>query len=235
MPKIKLLSYTPDAELQVATAAKRCYSSLPIEEIQQFLRENPSKIRDLILFVWKRQHLSVFEHASFSFSVSGVSRVLSHQLVRHRVASYAQESQRYVNYTPADFPAPVVPPSIQASPWHEKFLEHYLAGIKLYHDMREAGVPKEDARYGLSESTSTQLVVTKNARQLFHFFELRCCKKAQWELREVADLMVKAAREVCPVLFEEAGPVCQRQSGRSCRENDPSCLNYPFPVRSEVK
>ena len=164
-------------------------------------------------------HTSTFEHVSFTFAIEGVSRVLTHQLVRHRIASYSQQSQRYVKEH--DFER-IVPPSIARDPAVKARFDELCNAIQgFYNDMTEAGIPAEDARYILPNATETKIVVTMNARSLLHFFELRCCSRAQWEIRELANRMLEEVRQVAPVLFAKAGPTCVTQ--RVCHEGKMSC------------
>ncbi len=161
-------------------------------------------------------HESVTEHVTFTFLVTGVSRTLLAQLTRHRIASYSVLSQRYVDM--GDMPV-VVPPSI-----HEKkpLMDRYtklMEDIKaFYHDAVQAGVPKEDARYITPQAATTSIIFTMNARELNHFFSLRCCNRAQWEIRAMADQMLVMCKKECPRIFAEAGPGCVR--GR-CPEKRP--------------
>jgi thymidylate synthase (FAD) len=162
-------------------------------------------------------HLSVIEHASFTFSVEGVSRALTHQLVRHRIASYSQQSQRYVSMNRASY---IIPPSIALDPDAKKEYETLMNQIwKAYAELAQK-VPKEDARYVLPNACNTNITVTMNARELTHFFSLRCCRRAQWEIRKMAWLMLLEVRQVSPILFENAGPGCVRGP---CPEGEYSC------------
>jgi thymidylate synthase (FAD) len=162
-------------------------------------------------------HLSVIEHASFTFSVEGVSRALTHQLVRHRIASYSQQSQRYVSMNRASY---IIPPSIALDPVAKMEYETLMNQIwKSYAELAQK-VPKEDARYVLPNACNTNITVTMNARELTHFFSLRCCRRAQWEIRKMAWLMLLEVRQVSPILFENAGPGCVRGP---CPEGEYSC------------
>jgi thymidylate synthase (FAD) len=216
---------TPDPDRLVALAARRCYSSLPADQIDTRLSDE--KIASLIAFLRKRNHLSPFEHAEFSFSVDGISRALSHQLVRHRMASYSQESQRYVNYMKVEKLPYVIPESIKGN---EKHLEIYNKAVEetlnAYRQMVGAGVPPEDARYVFPNAIETKMVFTMNARSLLNFFEQRCCIKAQWEIRGLAMEMLKEVRKVAPNLFKNAGAPCQYETNPYCRENDDKCVMY---------
>lgn len=204
-PRVLLLTHTPDPEAVVAQAARLCYSPLDIEGLRDLL--DPEERAGLIARVVAMGHLSVLEHASFTFGVEGVSRTMTHQLVRHRLASFSQQSQRYVEFGDS---LPVVVPESIASRDHlrERFSELCGEALALYRDLIEADVPLEDARFVLPAAVETKILVTMNARELRHLFTLRCCLRAQWEIREAADEMLRLAREAAPALFAKAGPAC---------------------------
>jgi len=203
--RVKLLRYTADPELLCGAAAltssKSGYPSEMFENVEL------ERARQIVRRVTGYGHMSVIEHASFTFSIEDVSRALTHQLVRHRIASYTQQSQRYVRYD--TLKSYVVPPSIDANPEAKKLFDETLQHIsEAYNKLLEMGIPKEDARYVLPNAAKTNIVVTMNARELRHFFNLRCCMRSQWELREVAIEMLKQVKRVAPSLFENAGPTC---------------------------
>ena len=153
--------------------------------------------------------MSTFEHVSFTFAIDGLSRVASHQLVRHRLASFSQQSQRYVKMSDSDPEAVVIPDTIKNNPEALKiFNEAVKVSQKSYADLINLGISKEDARFILPHGHSTRLVMTMNARELHHFFNLRLCRRAQWEIHELAKRMLILCREKAPVLFEKAGPDC---------------------------
>jgi thymidylate synthase (FAD) len=146
-------------------------------------------------------HESLIEHASMTFEISEVSRACTHQLVRHRIASYSQESQRYVEMSAPEF---VVPPAVAASPQAMEVWDEFTGQVAdAYRRLRELGVRKEDARFVLPNATATRIVVTMNLRSLRHFFEVRCDKAAQWEIRELAQEMLRQAYAVVPAAFED--------------------------------
>ena len=152
-------------------------------------------------------HVSVIEHASFTFSVEGVSRAMTHQLVRHRVASYTQQSQRYVSYDTLE--EYVTPKAIGENAEAKRVYDEVLSRVsEAYRKLLEKGISKEDARFVLPNAARTNIMVTMNARELRHFFNLRCCTRAQWEIREVAIEMLRQAREAAPALFSASGPTC---------------------------
>ncbi|MEM1566085.1 MAG: FAD-dependent thymidylate synthase [Candidatus Bathyarchaeia archaeon] len=203
--RVKLLRYTADPERLCGAAAMTSYKSeYPSEMLETVDLE---KARRVVKRVTGYRHLSVIEHASFTFSIEDVSRALTHQLVRHRIASYTQQSQRHVKYD--TLKSYVVPPSIDANPEAQKLFTETLRRIsETYNKLLDMGIPREDARYILPNAAKTHIMVTMNARELRHFFNLRCCMRTQWELREVATEMLRQAKTVAPSLFENAGPTC---------------------------
>jgi thymidylate synthase (FAD) len=222
---VQLLSCTPDPERLVALAARLCYSPVGIGE----LREDVSRrsARGLVRRVLSMGHASVLEHVTLTYGVEGISRAASHQLVRHRIASYSQQSQRYVA---AEF-GYVTPPTVSGSrSLRREYGRHMAACSRLYGKMLRAGVPPEDARFVLPNATETKILITMNARELRHFFALRTCRRAQWEIREMAMRMLSVAKGEAPLLFEDAGPGCVR--GR-CPEGKMTC-GKPAEVRREI-
>ncbi|MEM3578107.1 MAG: FAD-dependent thymidylate synthase [Candidatus Bathyarchaeia archaeon] len=203
--KVKLLRYTMDAELLCGAAALTSTKSGSPSEI--FEKMDLDAAKRIIERVTGYGHMSVIEHASFTFSIEGVSRAMTHQLVRHRLASYTQQSQRYVAYdTLEKF---VTPPNIAKNDAAKRVFDDVLEKIsEAYRKLLDMGIPKEDARFILPNAAKTNIIVTMNARELRHFFNLRCCNRAQWEIREVAIEMLKQARKAAPALFENAGPTC---------------------------
>ena len=203
--KVELLAYTPNPEelcaLSAATSFREKGASLRKDNM------NPEKAKEIINKVTSYGHHSVIEHAAFTFSLEGVSRSLTHQLVRHRIASYTQQSQRYVKITTDNDEWYVIPPTFDAEK-REKFIERMKIISSWYQEVIEAGIPGEDARFYLPNATKTNIVVTMNARELIHFFKLRCCNRCQWELRQVATEMLRQAKKVAPTIFEKAGPNC---------------------------
>ncbi|MBO4569493.1 MAG: FAD-dependent thymidylate synthase [Candidatus Methanomethylophilaceae archaeon] len=213
--KVVLLAYTQGADAICAAAGKSCYSEKPSSEI----REDVDSEKTLSKIVGMG-HLSVVEHAVFTFSVEGVSRALTHQLVRHRIASFSQQSQRYVSLKD---PTYVVPPTVKGDPEAERRFEETMDAIwKAYRDLEAMGIPAEDARYLLPNGCTTNITVTMNARELLHLFSLRCCSRAQWEIREMAERMLELCQEVSPAIFKDAGPPCVRGP---CPEGRLSCGN----------
>lgn len=152
-------------------------------------------------------HESVIEHAVFCFAISGISRACSHQLVRHRIASYSQQSQRYVMMDGFEY---VTPESIDKA--SDDVFNEYLSLMdaidKTYQSFIERGIPEEDARYVLPNACCTNIIMTMNGRQLRKFFMLRCCNRAQWEIRKMANLMLAEVKQIAPTIFENAGASC---------------------------
>jgi len=159
---------------------------------------------------------------SFTFGVEGVSRVTTHQLVRHRIASYSQQSLRWVSAENMEI---VVPPTIMNNPEAVMIFEDMVLKSKeAYHKLLNLGIPKEDARFIIPQGVATKIVFTMNARELHHFFKVRLCSRAQWEIRELAMLALLEVRKVAPIIFEKVGPPCVTE-GRCFEEK--SCQNPP--------
>lgn len=218
--KVKLLEYTPNPEKLIASAAKLCYSSVGVDEIAENL--NSESVDKFVKMLMSYGHESPVEHISFTFGIEGVSRSLTHQLVRHRIASYSQQSQRYVKLKQFEY---VIPPSIEKDEESKKIFIDTMEMIQDSYDklvdslmekylnegMKKMAAEKkaiEDARYVFPNACETKIVVTMNARSLMNFFHHRCCERAQWEIRELADEMLRQVREVAPVIFGKSGPSC---------------------------
>jgi thymidylate synthase (FAD) len=201
---VSLINSTPDPDRLVAASARVCYSAGSASDLAKSMTGGEAD--RLLKHLRQSGHLSPFEHASFVFAVDGISRACSHQLVRHRIASFSQQSQRYVR---AEKPEYVVPGTVEAVPGAlPVFSEAIEAAYATYGKLVALGIPPEDARYVLPNASVTHLVVTMNARELLHFFSLRLCKRAQWEIRELARQMLVLVREKAPSLFAVAGPSC---------------------------
>jgi thymidylate synthase (FAD) len=225
--RVQLLSHTPDPEQVAAAAARLCYSSSDISQLMERSRDDHAALLAKILDLG---HFSVLEHASFTFGIEGISRACSHQLVRHRIASYSQQSQRYVAVQER-FVA-VMPPTIAENPQLVARFEQFLNDCHaLYGELMAAGVPAEDARFVLPNAAATKLVMTMNARELRHFFALRCCRRAQWEIRAMATAMLRACQPVAPLLFAGAGPGCLLGA---CPEGKMTC-GQAVAVRQEFQ
>lgn len=240
MPKVTLLSHTPNPEKTVAAAAKLCYSASGIGDLMDNLTEE--KTSGFVRMLAEMGHESPIEHVSFTFGIEGVSRALLAQITRHRIASYSVQSQRYVRED--SFPY-VMPPEVEADPDARAEFEQAMQAaqdrydrlasiLKARHTARltEAGVEEkaaarqaeklaiEDARFVLPNACATKMIVTMNARSLLNFFAHRCCNRAQWEIREVADRMLALVSEAAPTLFSAAGPSCLTGP---CTEGKLSC------------
>lgn len=201
---VSLIRYTPDAADLVGEAAAICTASDDYDRSRRGAMASG--------------HTSVSEHATYTFRIEGVSRALLAQLTRHRIASFSVESQRYVEMKDMEY---VMPESIAANESARAAFERLMQrDEEMYHLLVEHGVPAEDARYVLPNAVCTKLVMTMNARELLHFFSLRCCNRAQWEIREMADQMLKLCQEATPQLFSKAGPGCVRGG---CPEGKMSC------------
>ncbi len=224
--RVLLLASTPSPDAVVAAAARICYSDASAGDLfQEESREVSARLLD---HLWKSGHYSPFEHASFTFAIDGLSRVASHQLVRHRIASFSQQSQRYVGMSEPDV---VLPPSVAAKPdLAERFSCMAEEAHKFYIEMIEAGVPREDARFILPHGWSSRLVMTMNARELHHVFTLRLCRRAQWEIQNLARKMLRLVREAAPLLFRTAGPSCVISG--ECGEMNP--CGKPYASVEEV-
>ncbi len=223
---VELLYHTPDPERAIATAARLCYAPVGAAELMETMPED--RVRSVLSTVIKSGHLSALEHASFTFAVDGVSRALTHQLVRHRIASFNQQSQRYVKFTDG---VPVVKPgTVAANEEAGRIFDETVDAIEAaYARLLELGIPAEDARYLLPNAAESKIVITMNVRELLHFFSLRCCNRAQWEIREMAHRMLELARPTAPYIFMDAGAGCVRGA---CPEGKMTCGNpYPKVVR----
>ena len=219
---VELLYHTPDPERAIATAARLCYAPVGASELMETMPEE--RVRSVLSTIMGSGHFSTLEHASYTFAVDGVSRALTHQLVRHRLASFNQQSQRYVKFTDG---VGIVKPETVAEDEHANavFDEAIDTILTAYQTMLEAGIPAEDARYILPNAAESKIVITMNIRELLHFFELRCCNRAQWEIRELAHRMLELVRPTAPYIFKDAGAGCVRGA---CPEGKMTCGN-PFP------
>lgn len=226
--QVTLIAHTPFPEEVIALAGRRCYSSLDNAALQERVtQESPG---EFIKKLMGMGHVTPIEHASFTFAVEGVSRSLLAQITRHRIASFSVQSQRYVGETAAKNPEGVfdyiIPPRIQAlgpgaveefgrqmreiQNWYDRWVEALGGGRDAY----------EDARFVLPNAAETKFVFTMNARELWHFFTLRLCFRAQWEIRALAEEMLKLVRRVAPTVFARAGPACVRGP---CPEGEMNC------------
>ncbi|WP_411679959.1 FAD-dependent thymidylate synthase [Clostridium thailandense] len=230
--KVKIVEHTPNPEKVVAAAAKLCYSAAGIDQIQENL-ENEKALKFLNMLM-SYGHESPIEHVTFTFAIEGVSRSLTHQLVRHRLASYSQQSQRYVRLDQFEY---IIPPEIEKDDEaREIFIDAMKNSQKAYSRLTEilkeryidtgmdaSSAEKraiEDARYVFPNACETKIIATMNARTLMNFFRHRCCNRAQWEIKELADEMLKQVKVIAPVLFKYSGPSCLNSN---CPEGRMSC------------
>ena len=240
MPKVTLITHTPSPEKTIACAAKLCYSATSIDNVMDNLtNEKAANFVDMLAEIG---HESPIEHASFTFGIEGVSRALLAQITRHRIASFSVQSQRYVMEKQFEY---VTPPEIEKVP---KAKERYISAMnkaqeeyevlseilikKHLEDLLAKGIDEkvaarqaekmaiEDARFVLPNACTTKMIATMNARSLQNFFRLRCCTRAQWEIRDVANQMLKLAKTAAPHLFKKAGPSCV---AGPCPEGKMSC------------
>lgn len=240
MPKVTLLTYTPDPEITIASAAKLCYSPASIDNVREGL--DTEKASEFVEMLSNLGHESPTEHAYFTFGIEGVSRALLAQITRHRIASFSVQSQRYVTEKQFGY---VLPPEIENCPealeifnkamkrdqedydkitavLKEKHLKELLKEGKDEKTASRQAEKKaiEDARFVLPNACETKMIVTMNTRSLLNFFRHRCCTRAQWEIRDVANQMLALVSQVAPQLFKKAGPSCV---AGHCPEGKMSC------------
>jgi thymidylate synthase (FAD) len=211
--QLTLLQHTPDPDRAVAVAGRLCYAPVSAADLKQEMSDED--VAKLVRILVRSGHHSALEHASFTFAVDGVSRACTHQLVRHRMASYNQQSQRYVRFGEAD--SFIVPPSIATDPQaRQVFLTAMEQARVAYDRLVDLGLAdgrskesvQEDARFVLPNAAETKIVVTMNTRELRHFFQVRCCRRAQWEINALAWRMRGVVRALSPNLFQGSGPNC---------------------------
>ena len=242
--KVTLIAHTPDPEKIVASAAKLCYSDSGIDTMLEGLNEE--KAVEFVEMLSSLGHESPIEHVSFTFGIEGVSRTLLAQITRHRIASFSVQSQRYVKKSNFVF---ITPPEIeadeQAKALFEKSMNNALDTYNALADILEkkhfetfvsAGMNEktarskaekraiEDARFVLPNACETKMVVTMNVRSLLNFFRHRCCSRAQWEIKAVADEMLRLCKDVAPSIFKNAGPSCVKEG--KCPEGRMTCGRF---------
>lgn len=269
--KVKLMAHTPNPDAIVAAAAKLCYSPVGVDGIMEKLTDK--EVAKFVEHLVSMGHESPIEHVTFTFGIEGISRSCSHQIVRHRIASFSQQSQRYVKLDQFEY---IIPPEIAKDSytkgifikhmeesqdaydklvdalidnkienryptWFEDTEEEYMALdnqklLNLNQNIRNLWAKKhkkeynaiekeaiEDARYVFPNACETKMVTTMNARSLYNLFNKRCCNRAQWEIRQVADEMLKLVKEVAPILFSNCGASCI-VTGK-CPEGKMTCGN----------
>jgi len=238
--KVTLITHTPEPEKIIAAAAKLCYSDSSAMNLLENLDDD--RAQSFVEMLADMGHESPIEHITFTFGIEGVSRTLLAQITRHRIASFSVQSQRYVRQDNFEY---ITPPSIadnpEASEIYVKSMENAVRDYnkisdilekKYYHEFLNQGIPEkkarssagkkaiEDARFVLPNACETKMMVTMNARSLLNFFKLRCCNRAQWEIRELACEMLKLCSQTAPSIFRNAGPSCCRGK---CTEGKMSC------------
>ena len=234
--KVKMLTHTPNPEAVIASAARLCYSNASIDDLM-LKTEDVEKTKEYIDMLMSLGHESPIEHVSFTFGIEGISRACSHQLVRHRIASYSQKSQRYVNETQFEY---VTPEAIASDSVTKDVYDETMQLLQGRYDFIRAGLiqkyvkdgmdekaaekkANEDARMVLPNACCTSIVVTMNIRSLFNFFKHRCCNRAQWEIRDLAWRMLELVRPTAPYIFADAGPNCVRGA---CTEGKMTCGKF---------
>ena len=245
--KVELIAYTPNPDYVVAMSAKLCYSKVGVSDIREGLDDE--NVEKFISHLTSIGHESPVEHISFTFAIEGISRTCTHQLVRHRIASYSQQSQRYVKLNQFEY---IIPPQIENNEKAKKiFIKSMIENQKAYDEIVETLMEDnikiylnqgydekkaksmaekksiEDARYVFPNACETKIVVTMNARTLLNFFEHRLCERAQWEIKEMAYLMLEQVKKVSPHIFRNSGPSCVSKS--KCKEGDMSCRHPEIP------
>lgn len=231
--KVSILAHTPNIENVIASSGRLCYSKVGVNELLQ--KHSKEDNERFIKMLADMGHHSPLEHVSFTFAVEGVSRALTHQLIRHRIASYSQQSQRYVNLDKTfEY---ITPSEILNDDELNYGFNHIMSVLHnaymvisgnlkvkyLEKGMTEKEATKkaiEDARYILPNACETKIVFTMNVRTLLHFFEKRCCSRAQWEIRNLANEMLRQCKEISPILFSSAGSTCKKGY---CTEGKMSC------------
>jgi thymidylate synthase (FAD) len=236
--RVKILSHTPNPEEVIASAARLCYSSASVDDLMK-KTEDKESTKEYIDMLMSLGHESPIEHVSFVFAIEGISRACSHQLVRHRIASYSQKSQRYVNEAQFEYiTPPVIEDDLTLKDLYSNTMEivharYNLLRTELIAKYMKDGMDKksaekkanEDARFVLPNACETKIIVTMNIRSLFNFFKHRCCNRAQWEIRMMANEMLRQCMEIAPNIFKYAGPECITKG--KCPEGKMSCGKRP--------
>jgi len=237
---VQLLEMSQEAIKLIYVACRQCYSEKFAGEVFSDDAVDSKKQEDFVKSIVASGHTSPLEHVKFSFAIQGVSRALTHQLVRHRLASYSQQSQRYVKEKDFDY---IIPPSIEGNPEARDEFEKLMVTIQqsytkllmfMGNDNLRGEAANQDARFALPQAAETKIVVTMNCRELLHFFQHRCCRRAQWEIRHLADRMLEICRKNLPAVFSVAGAKCEELG--YCPEGEKfSCGKYPVRHTSSDK
>jgi thymidylate synthase (FAD) len=232
---VRLLEVSQNAIALIYAACRQCYSEKFSADIFSDPAADLKKQEEFVKNVVSSGHLSPLEHVKFSFAIQGVSRALSHQLVRHRLASYSQQSQRYVKEKDFDY---IIPPSIERNNTARVEFEKLMVEIQqsytkllnlLGQDNLSGESANQDARFALPQAAETKIVVTMNCRELLHFFQHRCCERAQWEIRQLAQKMLALCRKELPAVFTSAGAKCEELG--YCPEGERFCCGK-YPVKT---
>ena len=232
---VKLLEMSQNAISLIYVACRQCYSEKFAGDVFADTTGDLKKQEEFVKSIVASGHQSPLEHVKFSFAIEGVSRALTHQLVRHRIASFSQQSQRYVKEKEFDF---IIPSSIERNPEAKKEFENLMVAIQqsytkllmfLGQDKISGELANQDVRFVLPQAAETKIVVSMNCRELLHFFQHRCCSRAQWEIRQLANTMLKICMEKLPVVFAKAGAKCEELG--YCPEGEKFCCGK-YPVKN---
>ena len=242
MPKatlnVKLLDVTENALALIYSACRQCYAEEFAGDIFDKIKDDDKKQAAFIKKIISSGHESPLEHVKFTFAIEGVSRALTHQLVRHRIASFSQQSQRYVKENDFDY---IIPSSIEKNSEAKNEFEKLMATIQqsytklltfLGQDNLSGEAANQDARFVLPQAVETKIIVTMNCRELLHFFKHRCCSRAQWEIRNLAEKLLADCKSRLPLLFSQAGAKCVTLG--FCPEGARFCCGK-FPVKEEAE
>ena len=232
--RVEFMSMTPDALSLIYAAFRQCYHAGFVADMWPKLLSgdvDPEVQADFVSKTMESGHSSPIEHVSMTFAIEGISRACSHQIVRHRIASYSQQSQRYVAENDMEY---ILPPAIAKIPEARERFEQFMGDVQsAYSDLRQILVDNgrkskanEDARFVLPQAAETKIVMTMNCRSLHHFFHLRCCNRAQWEVRAMADAMLAICKEKLPAIFSKGGAPCE-QLGYCPESPKFACGKYP--------
>ncbi|MFA6358243.1 MAG: FAD-dependent thymidylate synthase [Candidatus Omnitrophota bacterium] len=234
---VKLLELSQNPVSLIYAACRQCYSEKFAGDVFSDAAISIEKQEEFVKNIVASGHTSPLEHVKFTFAIEGVSRALTHQLVRHRLASYSQQSQRYVKEKDFDY---ILPPAIERNPEAKDEFEKLMVQIQqsytkliafLGNDNIRGELANQDARFALPQAAETKIVVTMNCRELLHFFEHRCCTRAQWEIRKLANRMLDICREKLPVVFLDAGAKCEALG--YCPEGEKfNCGKYPIKSKN---
>jgi thymidylate synthase (FAD) len=235
MMNIKLLEMSQNAISLIYVACRQCYSEKFAGDIFSDATVNLKKQEEFVRSIVASGHQSPLEHVKFTFAIQGVSRALTHQLVRHRIASFSQQSQRYVKEKDFGY---IIPPAIQRNTAAKVEFEKLMATIQqsytkllllMGEDNLSGETANQDARFTLPQAAETKVVVTMNCRELLHFFQNRCCARAQWEIRQLANKMLEICVEKLPAVFSAAGAKCEALG--YCPEGKKFCCGkYPLKI-----